>query len=76
VLQKKIKQISSADTLILLQHHTAMVDIRRPDEWNMTGIVAGSHLLTFFDAWGSSHPEKWLRQLDNLIPIEQPLLLI
>lgn len=29
-----------------------IVDIRRPDEWRETGIVAGSHLITAFDENG------------------------
>ncbi|SHJ74295.1 Rhodanese-related sulfurtransferase [Malonomonas rubra DSM 5091] len=54
----------------------ALVDIRREEEWQQTGIVAGSELLTFFAADGSSHPEGWLKELDRLVPLEQPLALI
>ena len=76
MIRKKYKHISSADTQKLLQQGAAIIDVRRPDEWQLTGIVAESHLLTFFDAQGDSQPEEWLRQLDLLVPVEQPLLLI
>ncbi len=29
-----------------------IVDIRRPDEWRETGVIAGSHLITAFDDSG------------------------
>lgn len=74
--QGKFKQVRSADTPELLQQGAAIIDIRRPEEWRLTGIVAGSHLLTFFDGQGDSQPEEWLRQLDQLVPVEQPLLFI
>ena len=74
--QRKFKQVKSADTLKLLQQGAAIIDIRRPEEWRLTGIVTGSHLLTFFDDQGNCQPEEWLRQLDQLVPVEQPLLFI
>ena len=76
MIRKKYKQVRSADTPELLQQGAAIIDVRRSDEWRLTGIVAGSQLLTFFDDQGNSQPEEWLRQLDLLVPVEQPLLLI
>lgn len=74
--RKKFKHVKSVDTLELLQQGAAIIDVRRPEEWQLTGIVAGSHLLTFFDEYGGCQPEEWLRQLDQLVPVEQSLLLI
>ena len=72
----KYKQASIVETQELLRQGAAIIDVRRLEEWQLTGIVAGSHLLTFFDAQGNCQPEEWLRQLDQLVPVEQPLLLI
>ena len=72
----KYKQANIAETQELLRQGAAIIDVRRPEEWQLTGIVAGSQLLTFFDALGNCKPEEWLRQLDPLVPVEQPLLLI
>lgn len=33
-----------------------VIDIRRPDEWKQTGVVPGSHLITFFDKDGKVNP--------------------
>ncbi|ADZ69209.1 FKBP-type peptidyl-prolyl cis-trans isomerase [Polymorphum gilvum] len=34
-----------------------VIDIRMPDEWKQTGVVPGSHLITFFNAQGQVNPE-------------------
>ena len=33
-----------------------VIDIRRPDEWKSTGVIKGSHLITFFDQQGQVNP--------------------
>lgn len=33
-----------------------VIDIRRPDEWKATGVIEGSHLITFFDQQGQANP--------------------
>lgn len=70
------RQILSREVPPLLEAGASLVDIRRPEEWVQTGVVAGSQLLTFFDALGDSRPELWMARLDALIPRDQPLLLL
>ncbi len=72
----RYRHIDNGELSQLLQDGAAIVDVRRPEEWQQTGIVAGSELLTFFTAEGESNPQEWLQQLDKLVPLEQPLLLI
>lgn len=74
--RRKYIQVKSADVPDLLNQGVAIVDVRRPEEWQLTGIVAGSHLLTFFDAKGDCQPELWLDKLKQLVSIEQPLVFI
>jgi len=75
-MQRKYKQIKSADLPELLQRGASIVDVRRLEEWQLTGIVEGSQLLTFFDEQGNSQPERWLQQLNLLISSDAPLVLI
>lgn len=75
-MRRKYKQVKGEDVPNLLKMGAAIVDIRRQEEWQLTGIVAGSELLTFFDAHGQSQPEEWLRQLNALVPGDRPLVLI
>ncbi|MBT0963695.1 rhodanese-like domain-containing protein [Denitromonas iodatirespirans] len=53
-----------------------VVDIRTAPEWQQTGIVPGSHLLTFFDASGEAEPEAWLARLQAIAKAGQPVVLI
>jgi hypothetical protein len=34
----------------MLEQGTPIYDIRRPDEWHQTGVIADSQLMTFVDA--------------------------
>ncbi|MFT5893676.1 MAG: rhodanese-related sulfurtransferase [bacterium] len=53
-----------------------IIDIRRPDEWSNTGIIEGSHGITFFDAKGRYDVNAWLAELSELIRPDQPFVLI
>ncbi len=75
-MQRKYKQIKSVDVPELLYRGAAIVDVRRPEEWQLTGTVADSILLTFFDQEGNCNPEKWLQQLNQKVAGDVPLLLI
>jgi rhodanese-related sulfurtransferase len=75
-MREKYKQISSAETPVILQQGAAIVDIRRPEEWQLTGTVADSILLTFFDAAGNSDPAGWLQQLNRQVAADVPLVLL
>ena len=37
---------------MMLERHIPIYDVRRPEEWYQTGVIEGSHLLTFVDANG------------------------
>ena len=73
---REYKQIKSANVPELLSRGAAIVDVRRPEEWQLTGTVAESILLTFFDQEGNCNPEKWLQQLNQKVTGDVPLVLI
>jgi hypothetical protein len=75
-MRMKYKQITGSETPPILQQGAAIVDIRRPEEWQLTGTVADSILLTFFDAEGNSDPAGWLQQLNQQVVNDIPLVLI
>ena len=74
----------SAQTLVinndeineLMNNNVPIVDIRTSDEWNQTGIVPNSVLLTFFKKDGSHDFEAWYKKLGYLIDINRPFILI
>ena len=53
-----------------------LVDIRRAEEWQSTGVIAGSHQLTFFDAAGNGDRAGWLGDLVKIATPEDDLVLI
>jgi rhodanese-related sulfurtransferase len=54
-----------------------VIDIRTPEEWNQTGVIPGSHTVTFFNAYGGYDAEAWLQKLRRFAPNSmQPVLLV
>lgn len=46
------KNLDNEQLKTMLDNGTPIYDIRRPEEWRQTGVVATSQLMTFFDARG------------------------
>ena len=59
----QVIHIDSAELERLMAEDVAIVDIRRPDEWRRTGVIEGTHLMTFFDAEGNYDIEAWMSKL-------------
>lgn len=52
VAPPKYTDVDNTALKALLDKGTRIVDLRRPDEWAQTGVIAGSERLTAFDAHG------------------------
>lgn len=50
--QPKVTNINNPTLKIMKAAGFKIVDIRRPDEWNSTGVIEGSKLITAFDRFG------------------------
>lgn len=72
----EIKDIDNNTLQKLLKEKIAIIDIRAPEEWKETGIIEGSHLLTFFDKNGRYNVEKWVKDLEKIVKKDQPVILI
>ncbi len=71
-----VGQVSNSELKKLRDQGVALIDVRRPDEWASSGIIEGSHLLTFFDKNGRYDVQEWLTELDRIAPDDQPFVLI
>ena len=60
----------------LLKNNIPIVDIRRSSEWDQTGVVPKSILLTFFDKEGNYNYDEWYEKLSLEIDEGKPLILI
>ncbi len=60
----------------LIDEGVPVIDVRRIDEWEKTGVIEGAHTLTFFDKRGRYDAQKWLQALDDIAPKGSPVILI
>lgn len=67
--------IDNARLKALLAQGVPIYDIRRPEEWRETGVVADSRKLTFVDAGGRLQPDFMPRFTQEVRP-DQPVILI
>ena len=75
-VQAEMIDIDSAELTRLQKSGVPVVDIRTAPEWEETGIVPGSRLLTFFDERGRYDAGRWLEQLKATARPEQAVILI
>ena len=71
----KYKNINNSQLKELMKKGVKVFDIRRPEEWKKTGVVKGSHLLTFFDQRGRQNPE-FLDKFGKLVKKTDEVILI
>ncbi|MDB2590935.1 rhodanese-like domain-containing protein [bacterium] len=60
----------------LIKNNVPIVDIRTSDEWNQTGVIPNSILLTFFKKNGTYNFEIWHKELGYVIDTNKPYVLI
>jgi rhodanese-related sulfurtransferase len=72
----EVKDVDNAALQKLLKDKVTIVDIRTPEEWKETGVIEGSHLLTFFDKNGRYNIDNWLKELEKISKKDQPVILI
>ena len=75
-LHADVTQVDSAGLERLRAEGVPVIDVRRADEWRETGVIEGSHLLTFYDADGRYDLERWLPALGRIAEAGQPVAFI
>ncbi len=72
----EVIDIGNAELEQLISSGVTVIDIRTQPEWEETGIVPGSKLLTFFDERGRADPAAWLEKLKPLARPGDPVVVI
>lgn len=67
--------VDNAQLKKLMDEGVALYDIRRPEEWRQTGVVAGSRKLTYAESGGKPDPE-FLRRFTAEVHKDEPVILI
>lgn len=71
VINVEIEELQS-----LIQQDIQVIDLRRLDEWQRTGVIDGSHRLTFFDKFGAYNGKQWIEQAGLFTDPQKPVVLI
>ncbi|BAF70714.1 rhodanese-like domain-containing protein [Nitratiruptor sp. SB155-2] len=72
-----LKDISPEYLKKLKNEGVVLIDIRTPMEWQQTGVVPGSKLLTFFDEFGRYNIDAFMDEFQKLVPTKDtPFVLI
>lgn len=54
-----------------------VIDIRREDEWEYTGVIEGSHKITFFDMMGEYDVDAFLAAFTKVVKgKDEPFILV
>lgn len=75
-LHAEIVDIDNAELERLVAAGVPLVDVRTAAEWEESGIVPASRLLTFFDAQGHADPAAWLERVRRVADPTKPVALI
>ncbi len=70
-----VTEIGNEQVRALLVSGVPLYDLRRPDEWQQTGVIAGSRRLTFVDAAGQVPPD-FLPRLTSAVGKDAPVILV
>ncbi len=69
------KNINNARLQELMNQDVPVYDVRREDEWQRTGVIDGSRLLTFVDRQGRMK-ERFLPRFTVEIATDQPVIIV
>ena len=72
----EVKDIDNQEIISLMQTGVTVIDIRRASEWQDTGVIKQSNLLTFFDKQGNHNADKWLSELKKIVKKGDPVIII
>lgn len=72
----EVIDIDTAELTRLMEKRVPVIDIRTAPEWQESGVVPGSHLLTFFDEQGRADPAAWLNKARAIAKPDQPVIVI
>ena len=79
VSAQAIADVQHADNdkiISLMKQGVPLIDIRTNSEWQNTGIIKNSKLLTFFDQDGKSNVKSWMNKLSEVAKKDQPIIVI
>ena len=71
-----VETIDNIKVKSLISRGVPLIDIRSSIEWKETGIIEGSHLITFFNEKGKVNLNKWMSAFNKVADTTNPFILI
>ena len=71
-----VETIDNIKVKSLIPRGVPLIDIRSSTEWKETGIIEGSHLITFFNEKGKVNLNKWMSAFYKVADKTKPFMLI
>ena len=72
----EVIDVNNEEMIKLSNVNIPIVDVRRSSEWDQTGVIPNSILLTFFDEEGNYNFDDWYEKLQLEINVTDPIILI
>ena len=72
----EVIDVDDQEMIKLSNANIPIVDVRRSSEWDQTGVIPNSILLTFFDQKGNYNFDEWYEKLQLEINVTDPIILI
>ena len=72
----EVIDVDDQEMIRLSNDNIPIVDVRRSSEWDQTGVIPNSILLTFFDEEGNYNFDEWFEKLQLEINVADPIILI
>ena len=72
----EVIDVDDQEMIKLSNDNIPIVDVRRSSEWDQTGVIPNSILLTFFDEEGNYNFDEWVEKLQLEINVTDPIILI
>ena len=72
----EVKEADNQAIISLMQNGVPIIDIRRASEWQDTGVIKQSNLMTFFDKKGNHNIDEWLSNLKKIAKEGDPVIII
>jgi len=72
----EVKEVGNNEIIALMNSDVSIIDIRRADEWQDTGVIKHSNLITFFDKQGNHNEDEWMAKLKKIVNENDPVIII
>ena len=72
----EVIDVNNEEIIKLSNLNIPIVDVRRSAEWDQTGVIPNSILLTFFDEEGNYNFDEWYKKLQLEINVTDQIILI